>query len=225
MICKYYVAGNCSKQGSRCMFAHGPEDLRTPGTPLPPEAKEMVSRVLQAKMASGADKTPARDPQVVMPTPQQRALLEAAQQLQAFAATAATSDVPAVGQLAAIASAQSVALGQHAPQAAQLMAMAGLAQQLGGAMGVSGMQVPPGVPPIPGVPPGLPSLPGGPRGNAAGISAMQSLLTGLQKGSGKAIDEALSKAVMLQPGLAALAGPAQGGRAGALPPGLVDDRG
>lgn len=190
MICKYYTNGTCSKQGHRCMFAHGPEELRVPGTPLSSEAKEMIQKVIAARMAAGADKED-KEPQVVLPTPQQRALIEAASQLQQFAATAATAQEPAVGQLAAIASAQSVALGMHAPQAAQLMAMASLAQQLGGAAA----SMPVGSPAMGGganLQAMLGAL-GGKNGPGVDPSALTSLLSGLSGGGAQDLLQALTQ--------------------------------
>lgn len=125
-LCKFFMAGNCP-QSTRCMFAHGPQDLRAPGMALSKDEEEIVQKVAQAKAASmaklGGPSSPASSSSAVV-VPAAKAAPEAAPLLASSLLTTAQGGGALTTSTAGAAT--SLAEQQLQSKSAQLMALANL---------------------------------------------------------------------------------------------------
>jgi len=121
-VCRLFSTGNCA-HGSRCMFAHGPGELRSPGMPLNKDEEEMVQRVA----AGGKRNKEAAASGPSLSLVSSNAVLSSGGGggiggLLPVAAAAASAATPSVAQQ--VATAQMIALAGHA--AASMASLPGL---------------------------------------------------------------------------------------------------
>lgn len=117
-LCKFFMAGNCP-QSTRCMFAHGPQDLRAPGMALSKDEEDIVQKVAMAKAASMAKGT---SPTV------------------SFASTAPSLPPPAIAPAALLPDGSTGFLSES--MSSQLLALAGLLASGSSSFPCAGMAAP-----------------------------------------------------------------------------------